>query len=77
MLWGKCDKLGISVELNDIAIRLPRVEDKWLMREFVSLGFSKNDLKRLNRVQIYCHALFLSDILGTLGKMLDTKYENH
>ena len=75
-LWEKYGKFGISVDLNDIAIGLPQVRDKWLMREFLHLRFSKHDLERLNRVRIYSQVLFLSEILGASGKMLDTKYEN-
>ena len=68
LLWEKCDRFGISVELNDITIRLPRVGGKWLMREFFRLEFSKDDLERLNRVRIYFQVLFLSEIFGASGK---------
>ena len=62
------------VELNKIAIGLPRVGDKWLVMEIVHLGLSKGDFEQLNQVQLYFQVLFLSEILGAPGKILDTKY---
>ena len=41
------------------------------MREFVLLGLSKPKPKQLNQARIYFQVLFLSDILGASGKMLD------
>ena len=73
-LWEKCNKYDIRVEFNDVKIALPRVGDQWLMNLFVRLGYSDQDLVRLNRVRISSQVLFLSDILGASGKLLDTKY---
>ena len=49
-------------------------EDKWLMLEFVRVGYEKEDLLRLNRVRIFQQVLFLSDILGAEVKSLDYQY---
>ena len=44
------------------------------MQLFEAAGFCQQDLLRLNRVRIYQHVVFLSEILGASGKMLDRKY---
>ena len=77
-LWGQCNEFGVTVELNDIAISVPREGDKWIMGEFVhSSCYSKIELERLNKVRIHLQVLFLSDILGASGKVLDRKHYNH
>ena len=52
---------GVKIVMNDIPLELPRERDKWLMAEFLRLGFSKKDLERLNRVRLYMQVLFLSE----------------
>ena len=76
-LWEKCGEFGVTVQLNDIEISLPREGDKWIMGEFVrSSCYSKNELERLNKVRIHMQVLFISDILGASGKVLDRQYYN-
>ena len=66
------------MELNDIAISVPQEGDKWIMGEFVRIScYSKIELERLNKVRIHLQVLFLSDILGASGKVLDRQYYNH
>ena len=44
-LWEKCNEFGVTVELDDIAISVPREGDKWIMGEFVcSSCYSKIEL---------------------------------
>ena len=62
------------VELNDVKIALPRYGDQWLMRLLIRLGYTSQELERLNRVRISFQVLFLSDILGASGHLLDEKY---
>lgn len=73
-VWEKLDKFKIVVELNNIPLELPRDGDQWLMRLFVAAGYSKEKLKRLNRVRIHQQVLFLSCVLGAGGKSIDKKY---
>ena len=73
-LWEKVDLFRIVVEVNNIELVMPREGDQWLMRLFMAVGFSKDQLLRLNRVRIYMQVLFLSDVLGANGKTLDPKY---
>ena len=44
-LWEKCDRYDVRVEVNDIPLKFSWERDKWLMREFIRLGFSKADLE--------------------------------
>ena len=73
-LWEKCAMFSVRVEFGDVPIELPRDGDQWLMKLFEAAGFCRQDLIRLNRVRIYQQVLFLSEILGASGKMLDRKY---
>lgn len=73
-LWEKCDRYGVRVEFNDTLLKIPREQDKWLMREFVCLGFRKDELERLNRVRLHQQVLFLSDIITANGQGLDERY---
>jgi hypothetical protein len=41
------------------------------MQELKSLGFTDEELRRLNRVRLYQQVLFLSDIIGVSGRSLD------
>ena len=51
-LWEKCNKYGVMVEFNDVKIALPQLGDQWLMRLFIRLGYTDQELERLNRVRI-------------------------
>ena len=44
------------------------------MCEFRRLGYGDKDLLRLNRVRLHQHVLFLSDVLGACGTILDRRY---
>ena len=58
-VWEKCEMYGVKiVTKNDIPLELPRERDKWLMKEFPCLGFSKTELERLNQVRLYMQVLF-------------------
>ena len=74
IVMGKVGIFDTKVIFNTIKLDMPRDNDKWLMREFVKIGYSKNDLERLNQVRIFQQVLFLSDILGAGGKSIDSQY---
>lgn len=74
-VWEKCKIYGVKIVMNnDSPLEPPRERDKWLMKEFLRLGFSNKELERLNRVRLYMQVLFLSDVLGASGKVLDERY---
>ena len=66
-VWEKCERYGVRIELHDLQLELPRERDKWLMAEFLRVGFTGLELIRLNRVQRHQQVLFLSDIVGISG----------
>jgi hypothetical protein len=72
--WEKCERYEVTVVMNDSPLELPRERDKWLMQEFIRLGYTKKDLERLNQVRLFQQVLFLSDILGASGSTLDERY---
>ena len=72
--WEKCNELKIGVKINDGFIELPRKNDKWIMREFMHIGYTKDKLARLNRTRLYMHVLFLSHVLGASKKDLDRRH---
>ncbi len=41
---------------------------------FVEAGHTAADLLRLNKARIYFQVIFLSDVLGASGKLLDPRY---
>ena len=73
-LWEKCAMFDVRVEFGNVPIELPREGDQWIMRLLEAAGFCRQDLLRLNRVRIYQQVMFLSEILGASGKILDRKY---
>jgi hypothetical protein len=66
-LWEKVDEYGVTIVLGIPDIKLPRKRDKWLMREFVGMGYSTRELLLLNLVRIHQQVIFLSDILALPG----------
>jgi hypothetical protein len=73
-IWKKCDIYGVKISMNDIPIELTRERDKWMMWEFVRVGYKGEELRRLNRVRLYQMVIFLSDVLGASGRCLDERY---
>ena len=62
---------GITVEVCNIPLLQPRYGDKWMMMVFKRVGYSTDNLCRLNKVWVHQQVLFLSDVLGASGKSLD------
>jgi hypothetical protein len=73
-LWEKCSKFNVKVVVTDTALEMPRERDKWMMQEFIRVGYKGSDLRRLNRVRLYQQVLYLSDIVNASGGELDERY---
>ena len=73
-IWEKCNWFQIKIHFADVPLDITREGDRWLMEEFMQVGYSMDKLLRLNRVWLFIQVLFLSDILGASGKSLDKKY---
>ena len=73
-LWEKCDMFKVHRDFSDTPLRLPREGDRWLMDVIEEAGYSRADQDRLNRVRLHQQVVFLSDVLGTSGNLLDGRY---
>ena len=73
-LWEKCSIYGVQIEVLDTPLSFPRERDDWLMLLLARLGYSTEDLDRLNRVRIHQQAIFLSCIINAKGTELDERY---
>ncbi len=74
-LWEtKADMFQIKIEINDLPLNLPQMNDRWLMKVLEAKSYSKVELIALNRVMCYQQVIFLSDILIASGRVVDTKY---
>jgi len=73
-LWEKISLFRLTIDIQNVPLKLPRVGDQWLMRVFIEAGIPQERLIRLNRVRVHQQVLFLSCVLGAGGKTLDEKY---
>lgn len=48
-LWEKVDMFRFQVEIIELPLAFPRENDSWIMLAFVELGFTEDELIRLNR----------------------------
>jgi hypothetical protein len=52
----------------------PREGDDWLMARFIAMGYTAEELRILNRMRKHQQVLFLLDILGAGGGLVDKRY---
>jgi hypothetical protein len=71
LLWEKADMFQIKIEINDLPLNLPRVNDMWSMKVLEAEGYSEVELIALKRVRYYQQVIFLSDILIVSGRAVD------
>jgi hypothetical protein len=77
LLWEKADMFQIKIEINDLPLNLPWVNDRWLMKVLEAEGYSEVELITINRVRCYQQVIFLSNILIASGRAVDIKYTRH
>jgi hypothetical protein len=63
-----------QVEIIELPLAFPRENDSWIMLAFVELGFTEDELIRLNRARCYQHVIFKSDVFDASGRALDRQY---
>jgi hypothetical protein len=73
-VWEKVNRFHVEMFIGNVRIIPPRAGDDWLMKRFLSMGFSRTELIRLNRVRLAQQVLFVSDVLDAGGRALDRKY---
>jgi hypothetical protein len=70
MLWEKVNKFGITVIVPSDENGFPREGDEFIMQEIIKAGYTKEELRRLNRVRVSLQVLFMSDILTASGSKI-------
>jgi hypothetical protein len=73
-VWEKVDHYGFVLLIHNLLVTSPQEGDDWLMAWFIAVGCSEKELQSLNRVQEHQQVLFLSNILGASGRMVDKRY---
>ena len=73
-VWEKLDRFKFAVTVHNLHSVFPREGDDWLMARFIGVGYRKDDLLTLNRVRKHQQVLFLSNILGAGGELLNKRY---
>ena len=63
---------GIRTIVADGGSDRPREGDRFLMQTFFEKSYSQETLLQLNRVRVYCQALFVSDILTASSNKIDS-----
>ncbi len=64
----------IKIDINNLPLELPRVNDRWLRKVLEAESYSEVELISLNRVGCYNQVIFCSDILIASGRAVDIKY---
>ncbi len=72
MLWEKVDKFGVTIKTARGPLAFPLHEDKFLMLVLMERGYSREIIRRLNRVRIHMQVLFLLDVLTVSGNRINT-----
>ncbi len=72
MLWEKADRFGIIIETAKGPLSFPRDGDRFLMLVLIERGYSRETMRRLNRVRIHLQVLFLLDVLTASGCRIDS-----
>jgi hypothetical protein len=73
-IWEKASHLMINIELGPTSLKPPRgPNDFWLMQRISQLCI-KEEIKRLNRIQLHQQVPFYLDVMGAGGRCLDKKY---
>jgi hypothetical protein len=74
LVWEKLDRFKFGVMVHNLHLMYPQEGDDWLMARIIIVGYRDDDLRMLNRVRRHQQVLFLSDILGAGGELLDKQY---
>ncbi len=73
-VWEKLNRFKFAVRVHNLRLMYPREGDNWLMARLIVVGYRDDDLRMLNRVRKHQLVLFLSNILGAGGELLDKQY---
>ena len=71
---GKGLFFGFALTVLNLPASYPRKGDNWLMARFISRGYTPDEFSTLNCVQKHQHVLFLLNIFGLGGGLVDKQY---
>ena len=71
MIWEKVSMFGLKVVVAELQLKYPREGDHFIMQVLIELGFTKDKLWILNRVQVFLQVLFLLDLLTASGQKIN------
>jgi hypothetical protein len=72
--WQGLQRFQVQLWIDYSDIPFPRERDQLLRDMFVTAGYAKQDLIRLNKVRIRLESMFLSDITTANGRQIDPLY---
>jgi hypothetical protein len=75
LVWEKISLFNLTVKIRELPLRFPRANNDWLMLVIEDMGYSKEELARLNRVRCHQQAIFYSDIFDSRGRSIDRRYQ--
>ena len=73
-VWEKVSFFDFVLMINNLPTSYPREGDDWLMARFIATGYTAEELSILNCVRKHQQVLFLLDILGAGGGLVDKRY---
>jgi hypothetical protein len=76
-LWEKVDKFSVCMEILELPLKFPRMQDNWLMIAFEAADYDEKALICLNRVQCHQQVVFIFDVLNSSEKAIDRRYSMH
>jgi hypothetical protein len=73
-VWEKMDLFQLWIEISDLPLELPRERDNWIMMTFIKMGYTGEELIRLNRVLRNQQVVFYWDVFDASGKALNKQF---
>jgi hypothetical protein len=71
LVWEKISLFNLTIKIRELPAHFPRANNDWLMLVFEDMGYSKEELVRLNRVHCHQQAIFYLDIFDSIGRSID------
>eukprot|EP00956_Cyclotella_meneghiniana_P010715 scaffold14988_cov36-Cyclotella_meneghiniana.AAC.2 len=73
-VWSRMHRFGFKLATNTVKMSPPREGDRWFMAAVEALGYSAEECRLINLVQIHQQVVFESDVFEADGQKLDSKY---
>jgi hypothetical protein len=73
-IWEKARRFDIKRQFAPLPLEPPRIRDSWIMKDFIQMKYSSQELCQLNRGRLHQQVIFLLDVREASGRALDKKY---